>query len=87
MDPVTFHTSLVRIGFSIPAAAYLVAPAGQEILFEDLVNLANEDISTLCSASYRPGDMINDAAGNRIRNPGIAVSKYEQCRAFSRPLV
>ena len=45
MDPAAFRTSLTRIGFSIPAAAYIVAPAGQGILFEDLVNLANEDIT------------------------------------------
>ena len=47
MDPATFCTSLTHIGFSVPTAAYIVAPAGQGILFEDLVDLANEDITTL----------------------------------------
>jgi len=27
MDPTAFRTSLTRIGFSVPAAAYIVAPA------------------------------------------------------------
>ena len=54
MDPAAFRAiSLVRIGFSIPAAAYIVAPTGQGILFEDLVDLANEDVSTLCINSRR----------------------------------
>ena len=47
MDLAAFCTSLTHIGFSVPTAAYIVAPAGQGILFEDLVDLANEDITTL----------------------------------------
>ena len=80
MDPAAFRTSLTRICFSIPAVAYIVAPAGQGILFEDLLDLANEDITTLCSALCRPGGMINDAAGNSIRNPGIPVSALAERR-------
>ena len=76
MDPAAFRASLVRIGISIPAAAYIVAPAGQGILFEDLVDLANENVSTLCSAIHHPGGMVNNAAGNPTiqQNPGIPVS-------------
>ena len=69
MDPAAFRISLARIGFSIPEAAYIVAPAGQGILFEDLVDLANEDITTLCSVLRRPGGMILNAAGDAIRQP------------------
>ena len=55
---------------------YIVAPAGQVIFFEDLVDLVpDKDVSTLCSALCRPADgMINDATGNPIHNPGIPVS-------------
>jgi hypothetical protein len=80
MDPAAFRASLVRIGFSIPAAAYIVAPAGQGILFTDLVDLADEDISTLCSALRRPGGMIPDANNVLIRNPGIPVSALAERR-------
>jgi hypothetical protein len=48
MDPAAcFCASLVRIRLSVPAAAYIVAPTGQGILFADLVDLADEDVSTL----------------------------------------
>jgi hypothetical protein len=78
MDPAAFRASLVRIGFSIPAAAYIVAPTGQGILFTDLVDLTNEDVFTLCSALHCPArGMINDpnagAGAPQIRNPGIPV--------------
>ena len=71
MDPAAFRAiSLVRIGFSIPAVAYIVVPTEQGSLFEDIVDLANEDVSTLCSAIRRPGGMVNSAAVNpTIRNP------------------
>lgn len=73
-----FRASLVRIGFSVRAAAYINADTGQGILFTDLVDLAEEDIATLCSAIRRPGGLINDPNGlpgaAQIRNPGIPVS-------------
>jgi hypothetical protein len=82
MDPAAFRASLVRIGFSIPASAYIVSPQGQGILFDDLVDLANEDISTLCSALRRPGGMIPDPQDPAafIRNPGIPVSALAERR-------
>ena len=81
MDHAAFRASLVRIGFSSPASVYIVALAGQGILFEDLVDLlADEDVSTLCSALHRPVSIINDAAGNPIRNPGIPVSTLAERR-------
>jgi hypothetical protein len=84
MDPAAFRASLVRIGFSIPASAYIVAPDGQGILFTDLVDLADADITTLCSALRRPGGMINDPNGAalapQIRNPGIPVSALAERR-------
>ena len=80
MDPAAFRTSLTRIGFSVPAAAYIVAPAGQGILFEDLVDLANEDITTLCSALRRPGGTILNPANEVIQNPGIPVSALAERR-------
>ena len=49
-------------------------------MFEDLVDLANEGITTLCSVLRRPGGMINDAVGNAIRNPGIPVSALAERR-------
>jgi hypothetical protein len=64
MDPAAFRASLVHIGFSIPASAYIVLPDGQGILFTDLVDLADVDITTLCSALRRPGGMINDPNGD-----------------------
>jgi hypothetical protein len=79
-DPAAFRASLVRIGFSVPAAAYIVSPNGQGVLFADLVDLADEDISTLCSALRRPGGMVNDANNVLIRNPGIPVSALAERR-------
>ena len=79
-DPAAFRASLVRIGFTIPAAAYIVSANGQNILFADLVDLADEDISTLCLALRRPGGMINDANGVLIRNLGLPVSALAERR-------
>ena len=98
MDHAAFRASLVRIGFSSPASVYIVALAGQGILFEDLVDLlADEDVSTLCLALCRPADgMINDATGNPIHNPGIPVSALAEiplkiaiylARLFSCPCI
>jgi hypothetical protein len=73
-DPAAFQASLVHVGVSVPAAAYIVLPHGQGVLSADLVDLADEDISTLCSALCCPGEMVNDANNVLIRNPGIPVS-------------
>ena len=85
-----FRSALVRIGFSVPTAAYINSDAGQGILFPDLVDLADEDVSTLCSAIRQPGGLINDpnppagAAAQmlapQIRNPGIPVSALAERR-------
>ena len=79
-----FRTSLTRIGFSVAAAAYITADTGQGIEFADLVDLADEDISTLCSAIRRPGGLIDDpvagAGAPQIRNPGIPVSALAERR-------
>jgi hypothetical protein len=84
MDPAAFRTSLVRIGFSVPASAYIVSPDGQGIIFADLVDLADADITTLCSALRRPGGMINNPSGYaqapQIRNPDIPVSALAERR-------
>ena len=76
MDPAAFRASLVRIGFSVPASVYIVSPVGLGILFEDLVDLAKEDIITLCSVLRRLGGMINDANGDPICNLGLPVSAF-----------
>jgi hypothetical protein len=75
MDPAAFQASLVCIGFSVLASAFIVFPAGKGVLFTDLANLANEDIATLCSALRpRPGGMIPDPAGVLICTRGIPMS-------------
>ena len=80
-----FRSALVRLGFTVPAAAYINAAAGQGILFPDLVDLADEDISTLCSAIRRPKGLINNPnpparVAAQIRNPGIPVSALAERR-------
>ena len=49
MDPAVFQANFERIGFSVPASVYIIAPPGQGILFEDLDDLADKDVSTLSS--------------------------------------
>jgi hypothetical protein len=108
MDPAAFCASLVRIGFSVSAAAYIVAlilgkafcsltlstsPIKMFLHFVllfvspeawlmipmvvHLVDLADEDVSSICAALRCPGGMINDPNGctgaPQIRNPGIPV--------------
>jgi hypothetical protein len=82
MDPAAFRTGLGRIGFSVAASNCIVSAAGQAIAFEDLVDLAEDDITTLCSALRRPGGTIaGPAPGNvEIRNPGIPVSALAERR-------
>jgi hypothetical protein len=70
VDPAAFQqASLVHVGFSVPASACVVLPAGQGVLFADLVDLGNEDITTLCLALHCPGGMIPDPAGALICDP------------------
>jgi hypothetical protein len=79
-DSAIFRASLVCIGRSVPASAHIVLPAGQGILFADLVDLANEDITTLCLALRCPCGMIPGTAGVLIRSPGIPVSALAERR-------
>jgi hypothetical protein len=82
MDPAAFRPGLGRIGFTVAAANHIVSATGQAIAFEDLVDLADDDVTTLCSALRRPGGtIIGPAPGNvQIRNPGIPVSPLAERR-------
>jgi hypothetical protein len=86
-DIAAFRASLVRLGFSVPASAHITTDAGQDLSFEDLVDLVEDDITVLCNSVRRPGGTIpNPNAGAApnipvmIPNPGIPVSALAERR-------
>lgn len=69
------RTALNRIGFTNPAAAYLVNIDGQNLTaLEAFRDLKDSNIDDLVKAVRKPGGMTTDAAGNDIPNPGYPVS-------------
>jgi hypothetical protein len=86
-DIAAFRASLVRLGFSVPASVHITTEAGQDLLFGDLVDLVEDDITVLCNSVRRPGGTIpNPNAGAApnipvmIPNPGIPVSALAERR-------
>ena len=74
---VTWNQALINIGFSNAAANYIRTDQG--IQLEDLLDLEDDDIATICQTVRKPGGEITRS--NRcIANPGIAVSALAEKR-------
>jgi hypothetical protein len=86
-DTAAFRASLICLGFSVPASVHITSAAGQDLSFEDLVDLIEDDITVLCNSVHCPGGIIlNPNAGDApnipamIPNPEIPVSALAERR-------